>query len=187
MAGSGMAAAAPKPAALTAFDSYIAQVESRLEKQHRSANELSGAGGRSTAARGRADHRAGAATLRARSARSHAASLARHGLCAGRHGRGLRADDEGFRGVPEVLRAAGGSGSHPHAPGRRFPGADADPPEARDHGSAGYEPRNQRSGGWMPSTDTAFRAARRFRRSSRPAPTRSGRSVRRRTTGFCGA
>jgi hypothetical protein len=36
---SGMATA-PKPAALTAFDSYVAQVESRLEKQHRSAKDF---------------------------------------------------------------------------------------------------------------------------------------------------
>jgi hypothetical protein len=37
VAGSGMALAAPIPAALTAFDSYIAEVESRLQKQHKSA------------------------------------------------------------------------------------------------------------------------------------------------------
>jgi len=39
-AGSGMALAAPTPAALTAFDSYIVQVESRLEQQHRSGRDF---------------------------------------------------------------------------------------------------------------------------------------------------
>ena len=181
-------AAQPTPEANAAFNSYIGRVEARLDAQHRSASGFLAPVDFARLRQGEliiAQLTTGAGT-------ELPGALLHDWRGTAFIPGGKAADFErvmkNFDAYPKVVFAASADGESDRTRWRSFSGHDAGAAEARADGGDGYGIRHhlwRRS--WIArSMDTAFRAARRLRRSTRRERRTSARWGRAKSTVFCG-